>query len=143
MDIAKIVESSPHPAFLADEADRLLAMNPAAEELLGVPVGEALGRAFHEIIEPRDVFGNPLCADGRPLHEMVRRGEPIHAFDLDVRQTSGRHLRARLCWALRTAAADGRVPDPDAGLLGHSPAHHRPLPPGHRLRRGARVDRRR
>lgn len=107
MDVVKIVESSPHPAFAADEADHVLALNPAAEELLGVPRGEVLGRAFHEVIEPRDVFGNRLCADGCALHEMVRRGEPVQAFDLDVRQASGHYTRVRLAVVVVLGPEDG------------------------------------
>lgn len=108
MDIMSMVESSPHPAFVADEADHLLTLNAAAEEFLGVPRGEALGRAFHEVIEPRDVFGNRLCADGCSLHEMVRRGEPVQAFDLDVRQASGRYARARLAVVVVLGPETGR-----------------------------------
>lgn len=96
MDVMSMVESAPHPVFVADEEDRILALSAAAEELLGGSGDEVLGRAFHEVLEPRDVFGNRLSADGGPLHAMVRRGEPVQAFDLDVRQLSGRYQRAGL-----------------------------------------------
>ena len=96
MDVMTMVESAPNPAFAADEEDRVLAVNSAAEEFLGGSREEVLGRAFHEVIEPRDVFGNRVSADGRPLHVMVRHGEPIQAFELDVRQLSGRYARAGL-----------------------------------------------
>ena len=96
MDVNRMMEAASHPVFVCDEGDRVLDLNPAAEELLGARRDDVVGRAFHETTEFRDVFGNRLCSTGCPFHEMVIRGEPIQAFDLDLRGGSGELVRVRI-----------------------------------------------
>lgn len=93
MNISDILQGATHPVLVADAKDQILDLNPSAEDLLGVAREDLLGRGFSEITEFRDVFGNRLCAAGCSLHEMVRRGEPIQAFDLDIRKAAGPYVR--------------------------------------------------
>ena len=106
MNAQEIVEAAPHPTFLTDEKDRVVALNPTAEEFLGVSGDQIRGRAFHAMLAPRDVYGNRVCPEGCGLHEMVCRGEPIQAFDLDVR-ASGRPTRV----AVSVVVVFGPEPD--------------------------------
>ena len=96
MDVKEMMEAASHPVFVCDERDRVLDLNPAAEALLGAIRADVVGRPFHETTEFRDVFGNRLCSTGCSLHEMVHRGEPIQAFDLDLRRRSGEFVRVRM-----------------------------------------------
>jgi DNA-binding CsgD family transcriptional regulator len=57
---------------------------------------EVIGQSFHAVAEFRDVFGNLLCTNGCGLHTMVRRGEPVQAFDLDLRTDPKSSIRLRI-----------------------------------------------
>lgn len=96
MDVTDILRRAAHAVVITDEHDEVLALNPAAEKLLDSPRGGIQGRPFHDVAEFRDIFGNRTCTAGCSLHEMVRRGEPIQAFDLDLRQGSGSTVRVGL-----------------------------------------------
>lgn len=93
MNISDMLQAATHPILVADAKDQILDLNPAAEDLLGATREDLLGRGFNNVTEFRDVFGNRLCATGCSLHEMIRRGEPIQAFDLDIRKISGAYVR--------------------------------------------------
>ena len=96
MDPIEILQAASHPVFVCDEGDQILEVNTAAKELLGARRAELIGRPFHDVADFRDVFGNRVCTDGCPLHQMVRRGEPIQAFDLELRTPSESPRRVRI-----------------------------------------------
>ena len=93
-DASQIVRRSSSPALAIDENDRILALNRAAEQLLGHAAESVVGRHFHQLIEPRDIFGNRVLGQG--IHQMVRDGEPIRAFEVDARSASGSRVRVRV-----------------------------------------------
>lgn len=96
MDAFEILRAAGHPVFVCDEKDQILDANAPACELLGAVRSEIIGRPFHAVAEFRDVFGNRVCMDGCPIHDMVRRGEPIQAYDLDLATPTGLTLRVRI-----------------------------------------------
>lgn len=96
MDAIEMLRAANHPVFVCDEKDQILELNPAAQELLGAVREQAVGRPFHDVADFRDVFGNRVCTDACPLHQMVSRGEPIQAYDLDLRMPSGDSVRVRI-----------------------------------------------
>lgn len=91
-----MLRTASQPVFVCDTKDQILEANPAARELLGAVRGEIVGRTFHEVADFRDVFGNRVCTHGCPLHRMVQHGDPILAFDLDMRTPSGTSVRVRI-----------------------------------------------
>lgn len=47
------VREAQHPVIAADDRNRIIAVSPAAEELLGWPDGDLLGRRVVEVVPPR------------------------------------------------------------------------------------------
>ncbi len=94
MDPLEIVESTADAAFATDEEGRIVIWNKAAERLLGYRAEAVLGKSCHKVICGLDVFGNRFCDQDCNLARMVRRKEPIRGFELEVRQASGKRLRA-------------------------------------------------
>jgi len=96
------VESTGEAAFASDERGRIVACNGAAERLLGVARGGALGRDCHEVVSGLDAFGRRFCRPDCVPREAVRRREPLRVFPLDVRQASGELVRVDVsCVAMR------------------------------------------
>jgi PAS domain S-box-containing protein len=92
MDPLDIVSGSADAAFATDEEGRIVIWNKPAEKLLGYPAARVLGKPCHEILCGHDVFGNRFCDVGCALTHMVRRGEPVHHFEMDIRKESGETL---------------------------------------------------
>src|SRR4051794_8328170 len=86
-----LITSIATPAFLVDEAARLLFYNEAAGALLGMSFEES-GRMEPErwtaTFGPFDDSGRPVSLDGLPLAEALREGRPAHSKFL-VRSTTG------------------------------------------------------
>ena len=97
MDSLKLVETTGCAAFLTDENGIITAWNQAAAKLLGRPAEEAVGKACAEIICGTDVFGNRFCHEECAIQIMVRDGEPIRNFHIDIRTSNGVMFRAGLC----------------------------------------------
>ena len=95
MDVDRIIRAAASPALATDEQDRILVSNDAAERLLGHSAESLAGRVFHDVLDARDVFGNHALA-AAAVHRMVRRGEPVRAFELDVSTASGSRVRLRV-----------------------------------------------
>jgi DNA-binding CsgD family transcriptional regulator len=76
------------PAFLTDAAGHVLLWNRAIEKLLDRPRREALGRHCYELLGGRDAFGNRFCHESCAVRCMVRRDEPVQAFEMVVRTRS-------------------------------------------------------
>ena len=84
-DIGVLCDESEIAAFAVDENNRITAWNRRAEELLGRPPEEVLGREIGEILEARDLQGNLVCLSCCGPREMARRGEPIRPFLVKIR----------------------------------------------------------
>jgi PAS domain S-box-containing protein len=95
-------------AFAIDERGRIVNWNRAAGALLGYQASQAVGRRCYEVIAGRDVFGNRYCSKDCPLRQMVRRGEPIHDFELGTRNTSGATLKVRLSVVVEDGTRSGK-----------------------------------
>ena len=96
MDPLEIVESTADAAFATDEAGRIVIWNREAERVLGHVAARVLGKPCHEILCGADVFGNRFCDEDCNLLKMVRRGEPIRRFQMDVRTATGSIVRVAL-----------------------------------------------
>ena len=92
MNVIDIVHASSVAAVATDDADRVLACTRAAERLLGHAAESIVGSDWGEAIETRDVFGNRLPMTA-VVHETVRAGEPIRAFEIDARKRLGGLMR--------------------------------------------------
>ena len=89
MDPLDVIARTGTAAFATDEKGRITIWNRQAEELLGHPASQVLGKSCHEILHGLDVFGNRFCDRQCPLTCMVDRHETVRHFELDVRTESG------------------------------------------------------
>jgi len=89
------------PLFTFDTDLRLLSWNRAAEELTGVPAGDAVGRRCWEILGGRDEAGATVCHAGCSYARLARDGWPVPCHDLTIRTESGRRRVAISTIALR------------------------------------------
>lgn len=87
---------------------RVTFWNRAAEQLLGYPAAEVLGRPCWDVLSGRDPAGRQLCTLACPVLERARRGETVEAFDLLCLTRAGepRWLNVSL---LRVPGADGEL----------------------------------
>ena len=89
MDPLDLIARTGAPAFITDECGLIAVWSRGAEELLGYPADQVLGKPCHELLCGQDVFGNRFCDRQCPLTSMVERQETIHRFELDVRTGAG------------------------------------------------------
>lgn len=93
LNAREIVRRAAGPAIGTDAANRVVAWNRAARQLLGFESEQkALGRAIHEFLQTRDAFGNALPESGAPFFEMVSQGEPVNSFEVSARKASGERV---------------------------------------------------
>jgi PAS domain S-box-containing protein len=92
MDAAQILKQSAGPAIATDSDNKIIAVNQAACQLLGLRAQHARGRSMHVLLQARDSAGNRLSTQHYAFHEMVSRSEPVRSFDIEVRRASGEPL---------------------------------------------------
>lgn len=97
MDTLRMVQTTGCAAFVADESGVITDWNDAAEELLGRSAEEVVGRKCSEVICGTDMFGNRFCNEGCAIQTMVRNGEAVRNFQIDVRKACGETFRAGMC----------------------------------------------
>ncbi|HLC41900.1 MAG TPA: LuxR C-terminal-related transcriptional regulator [Methylomirabilota bacterium] len=67
-----------------DAQGRIVLWNDAAEKILGYSRREVLGKACCEILKGLDGSGNRLCHAGCHVLTMVKRGERVQHYDMEV-----------------------------------------------------------
>jgi DNA-binding CsgD family transcriptional regulator len=72
------------PAIATDPTGHVTYWNPAAERLFGRAANQTLGRRCYEVLGWRDVFGNRFCHENCAVLSMVRKGEPVHGFEVST-----------------------------------------------------------
>ena len=92
-----VIDTTACPAFRIDPDGVILAWNDGAAELFGSSAEVVMGRACHDVVAGRDVFGNRFCDGSCPVRNMARRGEPVHHFLMDVRHSGGTTVRTGCC----------------------------------------------
>jgi PAS domain S-box-containing protein len=94
MDPLDVIARVGTAAFATDDKGRIAIWNKGAQEMLGYPASQVIGKSCHEIVCGRDVFGNRFCDRQCALTFMVERHETVRQFELDVRTVSGEIMRA-------------------------------------------------
>jgi DNA-binding NarL/FixJ family response regulator len=87
-----------------DTEGRIVRWGPDAQSLLGFKSAQVMGRPFLEIVEARDVFGNRCCPRACGLLAMVRRGESVRTFEMEVETASGGRVRVFVSLVLDSSA---------------------------------------
>lgn len=69
---------------------RIVLWNRAAEQILGHPGREVMGRQCCDVFVGYDDDGNRLCYQGCHVMSLVKMGEPVQSFDMRTRTKAGR-----------------------------------------------------
>ena len=77
------------PTMAVDPEHRIVFWNRGSERLFGWRSPQVLGRRCHEIFGGRDVFGNRCCYTGCSPCVMLRAGESVRPFEMQVSRGSG------------------------------------------------------
>ena len=107
MNTRELIGSTACAAFTTDSQGRILHWNEAAEELLGHAADDVTGQSCHDVLCGTDLFGNRFCDGACTVHNMARRGEPVHHFQMDVRHSAGGRVRAGFCTLVYQQADTG------------------------------------
>ena len=86
------------PALAFDQDGRIAAVNEGFRELLGYRAGELERARVDDRIVWRDLAGNRYTFDG--IHRMVRDGEMMQPFSIDVATTDGEFVRTSVSLSL-------------------------------------------
>lgn len=82
-------------SFSTDSAGRIVAWNRAAAALFGYQASAVHGKNLHDVLQSHNTFGNRIACDCG-LMEMVRRGEFIRRYVIEVKTASGQEMRVVL-----------------------------------------------
>lgn len=96
MNTPDVVACSAEAAFSTGGKGIITAWNKAAEELFGYEASEVLGQLCHPVLCGTDVFGNRFCDANCLLSSMTRRRQPVHDFQIDVREDRSEVFRANV-----------------------------------------------
>lgn len=126
MDATELIASTACASYVTDSDGKIVALNAAAESVLGKSSEELVGKICHEVIRGKDVFGNRFCDGICTIHTMARRQEPIHHFQMIIEQGSGKRIQVALCtMVLRDGSGPGyqviHVLQPVETLIGQRP----------------------
>jgi DNA-binding CsgD family transcriptional regulator len=111
--------------MVVDSKQHIVFWNRGAERLFGRRASRVLGRRCREIVEGRDVFGNRCCYAGCMPSVMVRNGETVQKFEMQVHGNGGGNATLRIT----STTVDGDESSPpvvvhtfeDSGVPDHSP----------------------
>ena len=76
-------------AFAVDKRGEIVLWNAAAEESLGYPASEALGKKCWKLLKGKDHYGNRYCCRHCPIRGMAFRREPVNSFQFACKAASG------------------------------------------------------
>ncbi len=109
MNARGILRRAPGPAIATDESGHVVAWNRAAGQLFAFESKAGTrGRYIHELLRTRDVFGNRLPETNAPFLDMVKRGEPIRAFEVNARKVSGERVQLSISIVVVLGSDSGR-----------------------------------
>ncbi len=93
--------------MVCDADLRVLSWNKAAEELTGIPAGDAVGWYSWQVLGAEDETGAVACHAGCTRARLLRDGSPVDPLHLSIRARTGR--KQVLLSTLALAAGDELV----------------------------------
>lgn len=75
-------------AYAVNRDGQIVAWNQAAEEVLGYPDNEALGKKCWELLCGEDSFGNPYCCEGCPVLNLAFDNKSVNCFRVALKTAS-------------------------------------------------------
>lgn len=127
-DLKRSIDSTTAPAYVTGGDGRIQSWNAAAEALLGHSTDEVRGRRCDQVIDGRDVFGNPVCGPQCPVRRRVRNRQALQRFRLHARAATDYYVEVE-CTSLYVRNDNGA--EAIIHLLQPVPdGRHRFAPPG-------------
>lgn len=96
MDFTAALETTGTAAYAVSSQGEIVAWNREAERLLGFRAARVIGQSCCATLAGVDLFGNRFCGDSCPVRRMVTHREPVHDFELVLRDVRGRRVRVRI-----------------------------------------------
>lgn len=90
VDPLDLLANTADGVLAVDAQGRIVHWNEAAEKILGYSAREVVGRPCCEILRGLDTSGNRLCHPGCNVLTMVKHGERVQNYDLEVSTKTGR-----------------------------------------------------
>ncbi len=93
-ELFELLEQTADAAFTVADSGEICSWNSAAEQLFGYTARDVLGRNFNEILDVPDIVGRQALDSGNDAAppRSGGPGEGIPAFDLEVRNSSGKRI---------------------------------------------------
>jgi signal transduction histidine kinase len=108
-ELTAVVDGTTDLIVQVDGERRVVRLNPAGERLLGIAVGEALGRTCAEVLGCAVAGGHG--PDACPLLEVMTTGEPMPYHETAIRGADGSSIRVAGGYsAVARIGSDGRPP---------------------------------
>ncbi len=85
----RLLARSADGLFAVDADQRVVFWSAAAQELLGLPASEVVGKPCYEVVLGRDYEGHPFCRQDCPTIKAVRRGRRVPNFDIACDRNGG------------------------------------------------------
>ncbi len=105
MTYDELVRASRDAALACESGCKIVAWNHAAEELLGLPRGDAIGKSFHDLLPARDSYGNRFCTC--VVNPLTSRGEVVRHQVIFVPTPAKVWLKVSLCTMALTSSPRG------------------------------------
>ena len=108
-ELTAVVDGTTDLIVQVDAERRVVRLNPAGERLLGMSVGDALGRTCAEVLGCAVAGGHG--PDACPLLEVMTTGEPMPYHETAIRGADGSSIRVAGGYsAVARSESDGRSP---------------------------------
>ena len=108
-ELTAVVDGTTDLIIQVDGERRVVRLNPAGERLLGISVGDALGRTCAEVLGCAVAGGHG--PDACPLLEVMTTGEPMPYHETAIRGADGSSIRVAGGYsAVARTGSDGRPP---------------------------------
>lgn len=85
-ELLRLLARSADGVFAVDASQRIVFWSAAAEELLGLPAREVLGKYCYQLILGNDYEGHPFCRRDCPAIRAARRGRGVPNYDIACRR---------------------------------------------------------
>jgi len=82
------------PVLVTDGDQKVVALNDAAEALLGRRSADAVGKSCFEFLCAKDPFGNRFCHEKCIVNTMAKSGESVRYFEVGLAAIDGEQLGA-------------------------------------------------
>jgi PAS domain S-box-containing protein len=88
-ELERALEQAGDGVMVVGSGGRIALWNPAAEKILGYSARDVLGKPCCEILAGRDEHDNRLCYQGCHVMTLVKLGEAVRSFDMQLQTKRG------------------------------------------------------